>query len=498
MEAKSSLIFLNVVSFTIILLLFISGKNLFSFIWYYFLQHIPLFQGFPVSEGLGVYADSIFDKAYRIILVLLFFNLITLIFQYPVKTISRQPLPVKAKSDLSKLLVDRVPIRTPIADSFGISDRVPIKDHHLSDLPFDEKIEQRLKLPLVLPQTRPYCTGVTLLPGREEMNESTVKSSITKPRLLSFAHQFDIDDKFYAVSIKNLKQWLVSKLLRPLYSEMIKVDTLLKEATLPQYGCLSKIFHLHWPSVADLSLKQVSCTVLANDYAIFLSAGKAELWLRRLQLELFLSPHLLFSSSSSHSHLELKNNDHIRSFIYHRIKDLSMLDNLSAFRGPIGAMDSTSPFIVDADIKDSCFSDVELLLGIFAIKMDLLMSPYFDESISTFSKYALDLFGYGMGLSSSSGSEYSSFGGYKRPLESYQSMIRQFPLQIVRSSPSSSNFLLVSLLDDTHYLSIDGHNHVFYVLVNFCIFMSKKYSGFLGNLDLSSRHVDLMSVIKQT
>lgn len=83
------------------------------------------------------------------------------------------------------------------------------------------------------------------------------------------------------------------------------------------------------------------------------------------------------------------------------------------------------------------------------------MSPYFDESISTFSKYALDLFGYGMGLSSSSGSEYSSFGGYKRPLESYQSMIRQFPLQIVRSSPSSSNFLLVSLLDDTHYLSID-------------------------------------------
>lgn len=37
-----------------------------------------------------------------------------------------------------------------------------------------------------------------------------------------------------------------------------------------------------------------------------------------------------------------------------------MLDNLSAFRGPIGAMDSTSPFIVDADIKDSCFSDVEV------------------------------------------------------------------------------------------------------------------------------------------
>ena len=143
------------------------------------------------------------------------------------------------------------------------------------------------------------------------------------------------------------------------------------------------------------------------------------------------------------------------------------------------------------------------------------MAPYFDEAVSTFSKYALNLLGHGIGLSSStSGSEYSSFGGYRRSLESYQSMIRQFPLQITRSNASSSNFLIVSLLDDTHYLSIDVDGYIYFhrdtitsfmCLLTFVSFWIKNIPDFLGsicftdrrNLNLSSKHIDLMSVVRK-
>ena len=223
MEARPFLILLNLVSFVAVFLLFLSGKNPFYFVWYYFLQHIPLFKLLSAPENWISYIDKIFDKAYRIVLVMLSFNFISLMFHDPTKTFTGQHVPIKAKLDVSRQFVDRVPIRAPIAVSLNgnsaISDQVSSSaeliriheqvialDDGFSDLHFKGKMERASKLPLVLPQTRPYCAGVTILPGKENIKEHIARFPFSKPRLLPFASQFDITDEFYATALIKMKQ----------------------------------------------------------------------------------------------------------------------------------------------------------------------------------------------------------------------------------------------------------------------------------------------------
>lgn len=210
----SILFFYNLAAFFLIFALFLAGKNPFYYIWNYAITYIPAFAYFSPPEKFIIHLDIIFDKVYRITLLVLSLNFLSAIFNLTFKRPSLCSTqifssPVLNAHSFSKFIGNRSPIRVPVPN---IMSNGTIKD------PFDDRMKIIEKytdfnspLPILPSQSRPYRSGIfSPIDSALKTGDISLKSTTSKYQLLSFADYFNISEPFYNSAILNVKQALIA------------------------------------------------------------------------------------------------------------------------------------------------------------------------------------------------------------------------------------------------------------------------------------------------